>query len=79
MDSDFLFVPFVLFTIFVAPIWVIMHYRSKRQKENGISEADHNKLQELMHIADKMLERVETLEAILDDETPGWRRKHERR
>ncbi len=78
MDADLMFIPFILFMIFVAPIWVIMHYRSKNQKEGGISEADHSRLQELMKIADSMMERVETLESILDHETPGWRKKYDR-
>lgn len=73
------FVPAILFMIFVAPIWVIMHYRSKNQKESGISEEEHNRLQELTKIADAMMERIETLEAILDQETPNWREKEENR
>lgn len=76
MPEEIVFVPAILFMIFVAPIWVIMHYRSKNQKETGISEAEHARLQELMKIADSMLERVETLESILDQETPEWRKKY---
>jgi phage shock protein B len=76
MGEDIMFVPAILFMIFVAPIWVIMHYRSKNKKETGISEAEHIRLQELVKIADSMMERIETLESILDQETPGWRKKH---
>lgn len=76
MGDEIVFVPAILFMIFVAPIWVIMHYRSKNRKETGISEAEHARLQELMRVADSMLERVETLESILDQETPEWRKKY---
>ena len=76
MGEDIMFVPAILFMIFVAPIWVIMHYRSKNKKETGISEAEHARLQELVKIADSMMERIETLESILDQETPDWRKKH---
>lgn len=75
--GEIAFVPAILFMIFVAPIWVIMHYRSKNQKESGISEAEHERLQELAKIADAMIERIETLESILDQETPEWRKKYE--
>jgi len=78
MGDELVFVPAILFMIFVAPIWVIMHYRSKNQKETGISQAEHARLQELMKIADSMMERIETLESILDQETPEWRSKHGR-
>ena len=75
--DELAFAPAILFMIFVAPIWVIMHYRSKNQKESGISEEEHARLQELTEIAESMMERIETLEAILDNETPTWRAKHE--
>ncbi|WP_196137402.1 envelope stress response membrane protein PspB [Aliikangiella sp. G2MR2-5] len=75
--EDMMFVPIILFTIFVAPIWVIMHYRSKNQKGSGLSEAEHYRLQELTKIADSMMERIETLESILDQETPQWRQKYD--
>ena len=70
-------VAIVLFMVIVAPIWIVMHYRSKSTKQGGISEAEHSRLQELTQIADSMMERIETLESILDKETPNWREKHE--
>ncbi|WP_444994592.1 envelope stress response membrane protein PspB [Aliikangiella sp. IMCC44359] len=79
MDQEMVFIPMILFMIFVAPIWVVMHYRSKNNKGSGISEAEHQRLQELVHVADSMIERIETLEAILDQETPEWRKKYERK
>jgi phage shock protein B len=69
--------PIILFMVIVAPIWIVMHYRSKGTKQTGISEAEHGRLLELTKIADTMMQRIETLEAILDKETPNWREKHE--
>ncbi|MFT6732317.1 MAG: phage shock protein B [Polaribacter sp.] len=69
--------PIILFMVIVAPIWIIMHYRSKNTKQSGISESEHQRLQELTQIADSMMERIETLEEILDTEAPNWRKKHE--
>jgi len=73
---EIVFVPLILFMVIVAPIWIVMHYRSKSNKETGISEAEHDRLQELVKIADTMMARIETLESILDQETPEWRAKH---
>ena len=70
-------VPLILFMIFVAPIWVIMHYRSKRKISEGLSETELNQLNDLSNRAEKMADRVKTLEAILDAESPNWRREHE--
>lgn len=67
--------PIILFMIFVAPIWLIMHYRSKKQMNQGLSEAEYVTLQELADRAEKMADRIHTLESILDAEAPEWRNK----
>ena len=64
-DPEILVAPFILFMIFVAPLWLILHYRSKKQVSQGLSE----------HEPEKMADRVETLEALLDQESPQWRQK----
>lgn len=71
----FFFVPAVLFLIFVAPIWIIMHYRSKRRGEGLLTEDERAELERLAASAETMQERIETLESILDAETPDWRRR----
>ncbi|WP_044842453.1 envelope stress response membrane protein PspB [Thalassomonas viridans] len=68
-------VPVIIFMLVVAPIWLILHYRSKRQVSQGLSEEEYIQLSELSETADKMAERIKTLEAILDVETPNWRDK----
>jgi phage shock protein B len=67
--------PAIIFLIFVAPIWILMHYRSKRRSRHELSERESALLEELIAQADRMADRIETLEAILDQETPGWRRR----
>ena len=69
------FVPIVLFLCIVAPIWIFMHYRSKQKAQGELSDQERLELESLQHHAESMLDRIETLEAILDSETPGWRRK----
>ena len=74
-DPEILVAPFILFMIFVAPLWLILHYRSKKQVSQGLSEHEHRQLLELSHKAERMADRVETLEALLDQESPQCRRK----
>jgi phage shock protein B len=59
----------------VAPIWLILHYRSKKQVNQGLSAEEYAQLQVLAEQAEKMSERIETLEAILDSEAPEWRNR----
>ncbi len=65
--------PIILFMIFVAPLWIIMHYRSQRKINQGLSQEELMQLQELAHQAERMRERITTLESILDVESPKWR------
>ncbi|NCP64033.1 MAG: envelope stress response membrane protein PspB [Paraglaciecola sp.] len=67
--------PIIIFMIFVAPIWLIMHYRSKKQMNQGLTREEYLTLQELADRAEKMADRINTLESILDAEAPQWRNK----
>ncbi|MDO6567200.1 envelope stress response membrane protein PspB [Alteromonas sp. 1_MG-2023] len=70
-----LVMPLVIFMIFVAPIWLILHYRSKKQVSQGLSVEEQASLQSLAEQAEKMSDRIQTLEAILDSEAPEWRNR----
>lgn len=77
--GDFLIAPLIVFLVIVAPIWIIMHYRTKTRKQQGLSEPDQERLAELTRKARMMADRIESLEAILDEQTPEWRKQYERR
>lgn len=68
-------VPTVLFMIFVAPIWIVMHYRSKNRRQASLSDSERSDIDRLCAAADNMRERIETLESILDSDAPDWRRR----
>ena len=70
--------PAVLFLIFVAPLWIIMHYRSKRRSLGMLTDDERAELERLAASAETMQERIDTLESILDAETPDWRRRSAR-
>lgn len=67
--------PIVIFLIFVAPVWLILHYRSKKQMNQGLTQDEYATLQDLADRAEKMADRIHTLESILDAEAPEWRNK----
>jgi len=73
--ADIIMAPVIIFMVIVAPIWLILHYKSKRQVSQGLSEEEYVQLSELSELADTMADRIKTLEAILDAETPDWRTK----
>ncbi len=69
------FVPTVIFMVIVAPAWLWMHYRHKQRTESALSETERVELETLALQAERMLERIDTLEAILDEQTPDWRKR----
>jgi phage shock protein B len=69
------FVPTVVFLVIVAPLWIFLHYRSKQRSQSELSGDERHALESLGSRAESMAERIETLESILDAETPGWRER----
>ncbi len=68
----------ILFLVIVAPIWIIAHYTTKARASRGLSSEDERMLAQLWESANRMEDRIETLERILDHDNNGWRRNHER-
>ena len=75
MDFEILMAPIIIFLVIVAPIWLILHYRSKRQVSQGLTADEYETIKELAQKAEQMADRIHTLEAILDADSPEWRNK----
>jgi len=67
-------VPILLLTVCL-PLWIIFHYVTKMKMSKGLSPEDEKMLSEVWESANKMQERIDTLERILDIEAPDWRRR----
>jgi len=71
-------VPFILFVLFVAPIWLYLHYREKQRLRDAASPVQAVAGSgELTHRAEQLEQRVAALEALLDAESPDWRKRRE--
>ncbi|MEJ4044349.1 envelope stress response membrane protein PspB [Erwinia sp. SLM-02] len=73
MSALFLAIPLTIFVLFVAPIWLWLHYSNRQNRGADLSQGDLQRLQQLTGEAKKMRERIQALEAILDAEHPNWR------
>ncbi len=71
----FIFVPMIVFLVLVAPIWIIAHYTTSWRTAKTLSSEDEQLLAELWSGADKMEQRIKTLERILDAESADWRER----
>ena len=63
----------ILIITVVVPLWIIFHYVTKWKTSKGLSPEDEKMLSEIWESANKMEERIVTLERIMDIETPTWR------
>jgi phage shock protein B len=73
MSALFLAIPLTIFVLFVAPIWLWLHYSNKRNGGTELSQSEIQRLQRVTKDAQQMRERINALEAILDAEHPNWR------
>lgn len=70
---DLIFVPTILFMVIVAPIWIVMHYRSKNRAVKGLNETDRMAIDDMLKTVDRLTDRIDALERILDVENQDWR------
>lgn len=67
---DMLQVPLILFLVIVAPIWIIAHYTTRWRAAKALSPEDEKQFAELWQIAERMEQRIDSIERILDAEEP---------
>ncbi|NKI73764.1 envelope stress response membrane protein PspB [Dickeya sp. CFBP 2040] len=65
-------IPLTVFLLFVAPLWLWLHY-SQRRRAPQWDQAELQRLARLTEDAQRMRDRIEALEQILDAEHPNWR------
>ncbi len=59
----------------VAPIWIIAHYATRWRSTKALSSDEEQLLEELWESAERMEQRINALERILDAEVTDWRKK----
>lgn len=71
--SELLFVPTILFMVIVAPIWIVLHYRSLNRSSRSLNEDDRENVEQILVTVDRLTERIQALESILDSDHGDWR------
>ncbi len=64
----------ILMVAVVMPLVVVLHYVTKWKSSGVLSKDEEQMLEELWDNAQKMESRINTLETILDDQVPDWRK-----
>lgn len=73
-----LVIPVIIFVGVIVPLWITFHYITawlRLRKGGPMSAEDHAEMEALRQSADRLERRMESLETILDNETPNWRKQ----
>jgi phage shock protein B len=65
----------IVFITIPAPLFIVLHFITKWKQAREISGGDEKMLEDLWGLSQRLEERLETLETILDNELPEWRKK----
>ena len=65
----------IVFTVFVAPVWIIAHYLAKARATRALTAQDERLLADLWEAARRMEERMNNLERIAEAEPPSRSRE----
>ncbi|MFQ6004595.1 MAG: envelope stress response membrane protein PspB [Woeseia sp.] len=65
----------IIFVAIPAPLFIVLHFITKWKQAREISGGDEKMLEDLWQLSQRLEDRLETLEKILDSELPDWRRK----
>ena len=66
----------IVLVLIPAPLFIILHFITKWKQSREISGGDEQMLDDLWRLSQRMEERLESLEIILDNEVPEWRKKY---
>jgi phage shock protein B len=73
--AELITIAVIIFVAIPAPLFIVLHFVTKWKQSREISGGDEKLLEDLWHLSQRLDERLETLETILDNELPDWRRK----
>ena len=73
--AELLTLAVIVFIAIPAPLFIVLHFITKWKQSREISGGDEKMLEDVWLLAQRLEERLESLETILDSELPDWRKK----
>ena len=73
--AELLTIAVIVFIAIPAPLFIVLHFITKWKQSREISGGDEKMLEDMWVLAQRLDERLESLETILNSELPDWRKK----
>ena len=70
---------FAIFAIFMALPWMVLSFLSRTRENTMKAAGDPAMNASLASLADRLEQRLDSIETLLDHEVPGWRKPQDRR
>lgn len=70
-------VPVIIFLVVIVPLWITFHYITiwARMRSDKPTSGGGEDLEKLRGTAERLEQRLDSIETILDHEAPNWRHK----
>jgi len=65
----------IVFLALPAPLFIVLYFITRWKQSREITGSDEQLLEELWNLSQRLEDRLQALETILDDEAPDWRKK----
>ena len=73
--ENLLSIALIVFLLIPAPLFIVLYFITRWKQSREISGGDEKMLEDLWQMAGRFEERLESLETILDHESPEWRKR----
>ncbi len=73
--AELLVLAVIVFIAVPAPLFIVLHFITKWEQSREISGGDEKMLEDVWLLAQRLEQRLESLETILDSELQDWRKK----
>lgn len=73
--ENLLSIALIVFLLIPAPLFIVLYFITRWKQSREISGGDEKMLEDLWQMARRFEERLESLETILDHESPEWRKR----
>jgi phage shock protein B len=73
--AGLLAIAFIVFLAIPAPLFIVLYFITRWKQSREISGGDEKMLEDMWLLAQRLEERLESLETILNSELPDWRKK----
>ena len=72
--GELITIAIIVFIAIPAPLFIVLHFITKWKQSRELSGGDEKMMEDLWLLSEKLDDRLEALETILDNELPAWRK-----